>query len=587
MKQHWKRLFIAAFTSSSVFGATLLWYEHSQKSSSQKNNSDPIAYVETIHQDLQKRAPARLLWQSAAKGDPLYDGEAIRTNSDSEARIVFANSDSYLDLEADSLIVLKRLKGEIALDLLEGHLFVKVQSDNPGTNIVLNSEKGKFKLTQATANISRKKGKALDLQVLAGQAVVKKENGNEQTLEAQTDIRILAPNPEKTLIIGAEAPEPTRFEWQALAKGTNYKFSYGLSRETLEASTSTNQSFITLNLDEGKYFWQIEAFDSNGKQIGQTPVQRANIVARHTPLITTPAPDAQIVSPGETDGSLTFKWQLTADVSNVKIEIFQDSEQQKLAAVKTFTHEDSHTFNDIPVGTYYWRLSATYTDSDIEISSKLAKITLLSSLESRPLTISVAPEIQTQVFDPAKSIRLAWSADRPERASLWKLEIHPEAQPEVTLTRVETPHFYAQTHLPKAGRYIASISAFNNQGQKIGENTLPLILTEIPLLNAPQFLPETGELIAEADGQTTLTWTPIKDAKAYAVIVRRDDKILSDKIYHKPEARFKNLLPGEYQVQILSVDRQERRGPASLPRPLVVPETSNLKAPSLKKVQVN
>lgn len=584
MKQHWKRLLIAACMSSSVFGATVLWYEYTKTHSSQHHNTAPLAYIEKIKDDLQKRAPTKLLWQTADKGDALYDGEAIRTSSQGEARIVFADSESYLDLEPDSLIVLKKFDGEIALDLLEGHLFVKAQDNS---NIVLNSQEGKVQLNQASASISKRKGKALDLQMIAGQALVQNSSGQKQSIVAKTELRILTPNLEKELIISADSPEPLKFEWQAVPQGVQYKFISGLTRESLEMSINTSQTSLSLNLSEGHLYWKVEAYDAQGRQLTQTPIYRSNILARHTPLVTYPSPDAQIVSPQENDGPLTFKWQTSPDINLVKIEIYQEEELKNLAAVKSFTTEESHTFENLPVGNYYWRIVATYNDSDLEIASQVHKLSLLSNLESQPLNIAVNPDKLTQVFDPKIPAQITWSADRLERAHTWKVELHPEDNPTQAIAQLETQKPEIRTALPKAGRYLASISAYNSQGQPIGQKNEYITLTEKPLLNPPALLPEAGELQADPDGQTTLTWAPVKEAKAYIVLVKRDDKVLSDKVYYKNEARFKNLLPGEYQIQVLSIDQQERRGPASLPRPLVVPATSNLKAPSLKKVKVN
>ncbi|WP_374032330.1 hypothetical protein [Bdellovibrio bacteriovorus] len=110
MKKQWKRLLIAALSSSSVFAATWFWYQSTADTRSSNSNEKPLAYVGKVVEDIQRRPASRLLWQLVNSGEPLYNGEAIRTSERGEVRIQFVDSDRYLDLEPESLIVIKKIR---------------------------------------------------------------------------------------------------------------------------------------------------------------------------------------------------------------------------------------------------------------------------------------------------------------------------------------------------------------------------------------------------------------------------------------------------------------------------------------------
>ncbi len=139
MKKQWKRLLAAALSSSSVFAVTWYWYQSSDQShiiarkrkKKKKKKKKPLAYVGKVVEDIQRRPASRLLWQLVNTGEALYNGEAIRTSERGEVRIQFVDSDRYLDLEPESLIVIKKSEGEIALDLMEGSLFVNAKTEMP------------------------------------------------------------------------------------------------------------------------------------------------------------------------------------------------------------------------------------------------------------------------------------------------------------------------------------------------------------------------------------------------------------------------------------------------------------------------
>lgn len=251
MNSQWKRLALAAMISSSFFAATWFWYQSTEVKISNHGNEKPLAYVGKVTDDIQRRPASRLLWQNIYNGEPLFNGEAVRTSERGEVRIQFANSDRYLDLEPESLIVIKKSEGEIALDLMEGSLFVNAQSagTEAGTGgLILNSADGKVDLTGASASLSKTKGKGLDLQVLEGKASIQDKSGKSRDVNQggsgalsaaglqfnQNALKIIAPLPQKPVYLNAEDVKPVSFQWKGFPPQSQVSLWWGSSRRDMK-----------------------------------------------------------------------------------------------------------------------------------------------------------------------------------------------------------------------------------------------------------------------------------------------------------------------------------------------------------------
>jgi len=261
--------------------------------------------------------------------------------------------------------------------------------------------------------------------------------------------------------------------------------------------------------------------------------------------------------------------------------------------VKSFKHEDSFTVPRLKAGTYYWRMSSYYVDSDKPILGDVQKFTIKPAEKVQPfepiLVKFTMPETQsTQYFVENPQLGLSWAADKGDNVALWRVKFHSEDEDpalaqvlEVTDTKVSTP-------VSKPGRYIASIEAIDNEGKILGTTlSNPLTVAPLPLLSAPDFVPAEGLLQAKMDGRTQLEWTAIPGAKEYLLVIRKEGKELKRSKYPTTNTALKNLLPGEYELEIFAVDTHGRESSPSPSRKLLVPDKSNLRAPTLKKIKVN
>lgn len=604
MKKQWKRLLIAALSSSSVFAATWIWYRSTDTSQSANTNEKPLAYVGKVVDDIQRRPASRLLWQLVNSGEPLYNGEAIRTSERGEVRIQFVESDRYLDLEPESLIVIKKSEGEIALDLMEGSLFVAAAKDGvpegaPG--LVLNSASGKVDLSNASASLSKGKGNSVDVQVLEGKASIKSDDGQSKELKNREQVKVLSPQVQKPITMSADSPEPVAFRWQGFPADSQVSLWIGPSRKKLvevqRAPINSNQ--LLASLPFGRHYWKLVATSALGEVISESPVYRSEVLARYAPTVVFPTSNAEIPAT-QSPFDMSFKWQKGDDTRQMTLELWSDEQLKNKISTKAFTNEESYTAAGLQPGTYYWRMTSYFTDSDKPVLGKVQKFTILPpnvTAISEVTPVSMEP-IQVKFTMPEKDLvqyyvqeprlGLSWNGDKTEKVSLWRVRYHAEDEDPVLAKSLSVKEMQISAPVKKPGRYIASIEALDSQGQVLGATSSQILtVSPLPLLPAPMFSPSEGALQASMDGRTQLEWSRIEGAKEYWLTIRKNGKELKKAKYTMNSTALKNLLPGEYEVEVSAVDNYGRNSEVLPARILLVPDKSNLRAPTLKKIKVN
>lgn len=618
MRSQWKRLVWAAMLSCAGFATTFLWYTLTKSTHGGNENEKPLAYVGKTLENIQRRPATRQLWQEVQTGDPLYNGEAIRTSEKGEVRIQFADSNRYLDLEPESLIVIQQSKGEIALDLMQGNLYVAAAKDTdgtPGASLVLNSAAGKVDLTRASASLSKTVGKQVEVQVLQGSASVTDKNGKAKNLSTadagplaasgfkKSDVKILSPVPGKVTYVDTEDKEGLTFKWSGFPKNLKISVMAGTSRKGLKEvshAVAFGEDSLRANLPVGKPFWKLVARDPKTNQVVAESVEyRSEVQPRFAPTVVFPLSNAKIPVPTGTF-DMAFKWQKGEETSHVVLEIARDSALKDKIATKNFTTEDSFTLPALAIGDYFWRMSSYYEGSDRPLTGKVQKFSLSRTEEKpapprEPVEISwTVPEDKIQFYLKEPTMNLSWNATHAEEVSHWRLKYFEENEDpasakttDVKVTGVKDTR--SATVLSKPGRYIASIEGLNKDGQVLTTSAnRKIAVAPLPLLAAPQLLPLEGNLTAAPDGRTELKWEKIDGAKEYVLTISNPQgKPLKTLKYSTTQTALKNLMPGEYQVSLSAIDEHGRNSESSQVRKLLVPDKSNLKAPTLKKIKVN
>jgi hypothetical protein len=598
--------------------ATFTWYFLTKNKSHTNDNEKPLAYVGKTSEEIQRRPATSQRWQEVNTGEPLFNGEAIRTSEKGEVRIQFADSTRYLDLEPESLIVIQQNKGEIALDLMEGSLFVaaaKAGTESDESALVLNSASGKVDLSKASASLSKSGGNQVDVQVLEGFASIKDKSGKDKALASgsigasdtntsqfnKADLQILSPILGKVAYVDPDDKENLTFKWKGFPAGLKVSLHTGTSRKDMKEWTTVSargeDSFKTA-LPLGKPYWKLVAKDPQShKIIAESSVYRAEIQARFAPTVVFPIADAKIpVNKAPFD--MAFKWQKGDETSRVVLEVAKDSSLKQKVATQNFTSEETFTLPALSEGEYYWRMSSYFDGSDKPILGKVQKFSVtlavpepeVKAVPKEPVEISwTVPEDKIQFYLVDPKLGLSWNANRPDEVASWRLKYFAEGDDPSKVQTLEVKDNKAEPKIEKPGRYIASLEAVDKDGHIIGTSQhRKIAVAPLPLLAPPKLLPLEGNLTAQADGRTELRWEKIDGAKEYLLTVsNKDGKELKSLKYTTNQTALKNLMPGEYQLTLTAVDQHGRNSDGGTTRKLVVPDKSNLKAPILKKIKVN
>lgn len=609
MRSQWKRLAIAACLSLACAGGTLLWYYGTEKRIA-GNGESPLAQVSKVGDEVLRRPATRLLWQQVNTGDNLYNGETIRTSARGELRIQFEDG-RYIDLEPDSLIVLQKSKGDISLDLMEGSLFVNAQSEQGAPaagGLVLNSKNGKVDLTGASASLSKGSGDRVDLKVLEGKATLRGADGKEKEIQsgatigangvqASSALTILSPVAGSPYYIDPDQEKPVLFKWRGYPATWTVSVMAGPTRKEMKeigATANAGETEVRAKLPLGKFWWKLVAKDpATGQTAAESPAARVDLQGRYAPTVIQPVADAEITI-DRSPFDMVFKWQKSEDSGRVQLEVGADPQLKNLLVNRSFTKEDTLTLPALKEGEYYWRMSAYYEGSDRPVIGKVQKFRLQKQAEVKkdPVQIvwNLPQEKLSQVFVQNPQLDLSWEPkNRLEDIAGYRVKLETEGEVGGQPVAVEAKQPLVKAPVPKAGRYIASVEAYDKDGRVIGTSEpLKLAASELPLLSSPVLQPAEGVLQSGFDGRTQLSWQGVDGAKEYWLTVTdKSGKELARKKYDATTASLKNLMPGEYSVKVDAVDAYGRPSREGAPRTLVVPDKSGLKAPSLKKIKVN
>ncbi len=610
MNSQFRRLFLAAGLSGLGFAVTLFSY-HSTQNSNYQNQESPLAQVGSVSDEVLRRPPTRLLWHSVSTGDSLFNGEAIRTSQDGEVRIQFEDG-RFIDLEADSLIVLSKAEGEISLDLMEGSLFVNSQATaategSAKSGLVLNSADGKIDLSQASASLSKAEGKKLNLQVVEGSASLKSKDGKTQEIQKGTSgtlgsqglqfdsksLQIISPAPNKSVFMDPSKKPDVNFKWQGFPKDWNVVLVVGQNRKQLKSTTelAVGATDATETLSIGRHYWQLKAYNpANPADAAESSVYRLDVKARNTPTPLTPAANA-LLEFEKLPTEINFQWQTSEETSGLIIEVAKDAQLKNKVKVQKIVQGHQFSLPELAAGDYFWRLSSFFPDSPQPISGPIQKFSVSQKVESVPILVKVNwvnPE-NKQYFVENPNLKLAWSAgDKTSDVAQWKVSWKNLTEPETEPGLIETSETQLNTQVARPGRFLATVEAFDKKGRLMGTSEpIELTLESQPSLPSPLLLPEGTILKAGSDGTSELNWTAVEGAQEYQLkVINPEGREIFKKNLTALKTTVTNLMPGQHTIEVQSIDRFGRLSTNLTPRPLVVPNKSNLRAPAVKKAEV-
>lgn len=419
-----RRLFVATLFSATGFAATFMWYKLTESKDTGYSTAKPIARLVSTVNDVQKKSVAKIIWQTAIDNEVLRVGEAIRTAANSEARIEFLGSNTAIDLEPDSAIVLQENDGKLSLDFLKGNILVK--SDSGGTasggqDITLKSGGKEIALGKSEITLGKNKTGDLDVQVLTG-----KVSGLDGL--STNKIKILRPLPGSPIYVNPKENDFAKIHWQTLPLGYQVFVEEGSSRDNLKpvpgAVELGEKGLVSANLTVGKGFFRLIARSQNPALPElSSAIIRMHVIAKIAPTPLAPEKDA-VVKLNKLNPDLELLWSNPAGFEKLILEIATTPDLKQKVKVEHLSQATQYKFTPEKGATYYWRVSGVLDGKTEVISSAVQKfnLTLLNELLP-PLLESPAQNEKIQ-FDSIKTkgLVLSWKASIGAQRYKVKLE---------------------------------------------------------------------------------------------------------------------------------------------------------------------
>ena len=604
MRLYWKRLTIALTLSCSGALSVAYWYRVTSPVYTTRDEA-PLAQVAQLESTGEKRSATRLLWQPLTRGDGLYSGETIHTSPNSNLIIQFEDGRT-IDMEPDSLIVIKKTSSEISMDLLEGSLFVNAQATSPAANLVLHSEGGDVDLSASSARLGKGSGDKVEIEVTEGAAKVRGPAGAKQELlpGQQTSLTaqgLAAGVPRLSGVLPAHGAfvfvdggttSVVRFSWQGVPSQAKVELRLGQQRGDLRSEAVGENGVISHPLREGRYWWKLVATEVETNQtIAESSISRLEVVRGFPPAPIFPRSGARVVSLPGSESPFVFRWRKPQGALKVELTVLKgDSEGPPLVS-ETLPQAESFAAPHLAEGSYAWRLAAWYPGGTRAITGPLQKFTVAA--QPKPVLpvaeISWSKGQAEQSFATKPRLALAWSAtSRQSEVDKFILKILDEAQSQTQAQDFDATTLKAEVEVKAPGRYSVSLEARDREGEVVARAKPQTInLKELPLLTQPIVRRPVGQQWeASGRGKLEVAWDALSGAKEYVCVVQREDgEEVARFTSAVPKVSLKGLLPGSFIVKIWAVDAFDRTGAVSQAR-LQVPNRSDVRAPAFRGVKV-
>lgn len=514
------------------------------------NSSEIIAVVSKGRNGHFRKNKNSELWTELSVGDSLYFHDTIRTSSNESLFISFLGKNQNVEIEPDSLLVLQENEGKISLDVLEGHLLVqKNQSQNT--------------LTEDSLSVNL--------------------NGYNSDV-AKNKIMLTSPIPEQELFTSNSNKKHIHFQW---SQSSNVKSELwlGSSRKTLRKVTEGAETDFTLELPTGLYFWFVKS--PTIKQ--QSEVQKFKITEKVLPLPIYPAHQAFIKSKNNLE-KIQFTWQNLGAFSKTVLEVFQDIDLNQKIIEESFITESSFTASELPEGTYYWRLKVFNDLSNETYTTRLNQFTIAEKIKINvPMSWTTGTETYQHFLGDQPIINISWTEVKHPAFKTYKIKIASNEN-EINQSSFEIAkenRFFKKLKTP--GRYIASIEALDDEGERVAY--LPPRSFDVqPLPLIPAIKVKSKEKFLQSDdyGNLQVEWDACDKAYSYKYSLQNLKGItIKEDLIKENFLALNDLLPGSYKLNIVGIDKYNREGEKSKSVTIYVPEVTSMGVPKILKKEVD
>ena len=238
----------------------------------------------------------------------------------------------------------------------------------------------------------------------------------------------------------------------------------------------------------------------------------------------------------------------------------------------------------LQVGVYRWSVQAIIGEEKSKVSAvRTIKIFEMPRLSLKNPAIETTPLVYESATAPI-SIELA---PAPVSATSIRFRVGQPGQDLKTLPWQVTPVNTALTFkLSAAGPYVIEAEALDASKKVVATSgTLKFEMKVPDLLPPPALLTGLQPLTTGESGDITLKWTAVPGAVRYMVEISGKGAPFRKGLTMN-EFKISDLNPGDHSLILTAFDKYGRAGVASKPVNLIVPNVSNISAPTSKGIKI-
>lgn len=589
-----RRFLMAGMISAISLALVLGWYFISEPQNKNNTNQQPIAVVQKIKEEVDRRPAKRQVWQAIVNGEPVYSGEAIRTAKGSEVKIQFLDGSRSIDIEPESIVmILQSANKEFSLDLMEGGASVVAGSaDGAKFNLIQN---GKTVELKGAATLSKSSSGSLEIQSDDTGA------GGNPFFASMADNRLAGfklqkPLKDKNVLIDPN-DQTIGMLWSGVPAGFKTRIALGTDRNNLSQAYETTGFQLDLKLPAGFYFYKLYFTNpATGEVVGESKLQRLKVDERKFPVFVSPTANQfiQIVNQSAKPMyKMFFDYTEGEFVTKYFLEVATDSALKNKVINQAMAKKSAFEF-DLAPGDYFYRMSAQFDGETKPVSGKIEKFTISVNRKIDPSTIGLnliswGEVLEQQFFIDQPELAMAWQSELGKKIAEYRIKLQSQDDPYAPAQEVRSRDLQMKTKVFKPGRYIASIQGVD-QGENVIANSQKRFFTvkELDMVKPPEILGEEV-LKASKDGGLLVKWKLATGAYKYKLrMIDEMGQQVNGNLLDSAQAesiKFTDLMPGIYRLELAGVDMLGRTGEVAT-RKVEVPEISNLGAPKIKKLKV-
>jgi len=459
--------------------------------------------------DAERRQSGSGLWTGISDGQPVYDGDTIRTGSLSSASISLGG-ESAIVLDEQSMVVIRVADNRAELSLQGGSATVSAGKAEPGAlAMTLNAGNGavgiesgavRAKLDGSTATLSADGG---DAQVVAagGKAVelnaatrLNPETGDAR--EAQTYVS----EPADGASFTAEGETARiRFAWTdpnatlSLASPGSSPILLSAASETAGAGTAEAWA----DLSPGRWAWRLA-------DTGETGV--LTVVPDPTPLNLSPS--GASIQGTALAVPVSFRWASPVNGGRFRFDLYRAADPGRALISKTVVTRAITV--DVPgAGDYRWTVTALATGTQ---RTAEASFSVTAEPPAPPVFTAVKPVATVESLDAGTPLA-RWKAD--SGATGYEVRVSSDAEGKVAsrVTRV-TSNVYVPDPVPETGTWYLSVRSLSGAARSDWSEPTAVAVREA---SVPVATESAGGALPVTDEALTLSWSDEIPSSRYRV----------------------------------------------------------------------